>query len=149
MPLTVVAAGLSKWLDIYSVLMVRVLLNWFPNIPWDRQPLSAIRDVCDPYLNLFRNIIPFVFVVYLSLWEDAASMFSGLLTPNLSWWTLLLTQKYLELDWPFDSGRKKTYLSQERGQRTPKYSDRLWKKRSGRRKWSRGAKRWREHSIES
>ncbi|CAN7029779.1 unnamed protein product [Brassica rapa subsp. trilocularis] len=49
--------------------------------------------------------------------------------PNLSWWRLLLTQKYLELDWPFDSGRKKTYLSQERGQRTPKYSDRLWKKK--------------------
>ncbi|CAN6877523.1 unnamed protein product [Brassica oleracea var. botrytis] len=61
-PLTVVAAGLSKWLDIYSgVLMVRVLLSWFPNIPWDRQPLSAIRDLCDPYLNLFRNIIPSVF----------------------------------------------------------------------------------------
>ncbi|CAN6840283.1 unnamed protein product [Brassica oleracea] len=76
-----VDGGLSKWLDMYSVLMVRVLVNWFPNIPWDRQPLSAIRDVCDPYLNLFRNIIPFVFVVYLSLWEDAASMFSGVLTP--------------------------------------------------------------------
>ncbi|KAJ8460136.1 hypothetical protein OPV22_033062 [Ensete ventricosum] len=61
-PLTVVAAGMSKWLDIYSgVLMVRVLLSWFPNIPWDRQPLSAIRDLCDPYLNLFRNIIPPVF----------------------------------------------------------------------------------------
>ncbi|PIA41963.1 hypothetical protein AQUCO_02100066v1 [Aquilegia coerulea] len=61
-PLTVVAAGISKWLDIYSgVLMVRVLLSWFPNIPWDRQPLSAIRDLCDPYLNLFRNIIPPVF----------------------------------------------------------------------------------------
>lgn len=61
-PLTVVAAGLSKWLDIYSgVLMVRVLLSWFPNIPWDGQPLSAIRDLCDPYLNLFRNIIPPVF----------------------------------------------------------------------------------------
>ena len=61
-PLTVVAAVLSKWLDIYSgVLMVRVLLSWFPNIPWDRQPLSAIRDLCDPYLNLFRNIIPLVF----------------------------------------------------------------------------------------
>uniref|UniRef100_A0A7N0UI51 Uncharacterized protein n=1 Tax=Kalanchoe fedtschenkoi TaxID=63787 RepID=A0A7N0UI51_KALFE len=30
-PLTVVAAGLSKWLDIYSgVLLVRVLLSWFP-----------------------------------------------------------------------------------------------------------------------
>ncbi|CAN6447241.1 unnamed protein product [Victoria cruziana] len=61
-PLTVVASGLAKWLDIYSgVLMVRVLLSWFPNIPWDRQPLSAIRDLCDPYLNLFRNIIPPVF----------------------------------------------------------------------------------------
>ncbi|KAF5953511.1 hypothetical protein HYC85_006367 [Camellia sinensis] len=61
-PLTVVASGMSKWLDIYSgVLMVRVLLSWFPNIPWDRQPLSAIRDLCDPYLNLFRNIIPPVF----------------------------------------------------------------------------------------
>ncbi|KAI3787202.1 hypothetical protein L1987_41518 [Smallanthus sonchifolius] len=58
-PLTVVAAGMDKWLDIYSgVLLVRVLLSWFPSIPWDRQPLSAIRDLCDPYLNLFRNIIP-------------------------------------------------------------------------------------------
>ncbi|KAL1289279.1 hypothetical protein AAHE18_20G045900 [Arachis hypogaea] len=61
-PLTVVAAGLAKWLDIYSgVLMVRVLLSWFPNIPWEKQPLSAMRDLCDPYLNLFRNIIPPVF----------------------------------------------------------------------------------------
>ncbi|KAJ6847586.1 putative protein COFACTOR ASSEMBLY OF COMPLEX C SUBUNIT B CCB3, chloroplastic [Iris pallida] len=51
---------MAKWLDIYSgVLMIRVLLSWFPNIPWDRQPLSAIRDL--PYLNLFRNIIPPVF----------------------------------------------------------------------------------------
>ncbi|CAN8269971.1 unnamed protein product [Cochlearia groenlandica] len=61
-PLTVVAVGIKKWLDIYSgVLMVRVLLSWFPNIPWERQPLSAIRDLCDPYLNLFRNIIPPIF----------------------------------------------------------------------------------------
>ncbi|KAL3517880.1 hypothetical protein ACH5RR_020469 [Cinchona calisaya] len=61
-PFTVVAAGMAKWLDIYSgVLMVRVLLSWFPNIPWDRQPLSAIRDLCDPYLNLFRNLIPPIF----------------------------------------------------------------------------------------
>ncbi|KAG0469079.1 hypothetical protein HPP92_018407 [Vanilla planifolia] len=61
-PLTVVAAGMSKWLDIYSgVLLVRVLLSWFPNIPWERQPLSAIRDLCDPYLNLFRCIIPPIF----------------------------------------------------------------------------------------
>ncbi|KAH6836823.1 YGGT family protein [Perilla frutescens var. hirtella] len=61
-PFTVVAAGMAKWLDIYSgVLMVRVMLSWFPNIPWEKQPLSAIRDLCDPYLNLFRNIIPPIF----------------------------------------------------------------------------------------
>ncbi|KAF8089998.1 hypothetical protein N665_0491s0003 [Sinapis alba] len=54
-PLTVVAAVLSKWFDIYSgVLMVR-----------DRQPLSAIRDLFDPYLNLFRNIIPPVFDMFV------------------------------------------------------------------------------------
>lgn len=61
-PLTVVAAGMSKWLELYSgVLLCRVLLSWFPNIPWDRQPLQAMRDMCDPYLNLFRNILPPVF----------------------------------------------------------------------------------------
>uniref|UniRef100_A0A7C8YTP3 Uncharacterized protein n=1 Tax=Opuntia streptacantha TaxID=393608 RepID=A0A7C8YTP3_OPUST len=58
-PLTVVAVGVAKWLNIYSgILLVRVLLSWFPNVPWDRQPLSALRDLCDPYLGLFRNIIP-------------------------------------------------------------------------------------------
>eukprot|EP00250_Pteridium_aquilinum_P006239 c16197_g1_i2 orf=89-718(+) len=61
-PLTVVASGMAKWLELYSgVLMLRVLLSWFPNIPWERQPLQAIRDMCDPYLNLFRNIIPPLF----------------------------------------------------------------------------------------
>ncbi|KAL5728681.1 hypothetical protein ACHQM5_001735 [Ranunculus cassubicifolius] len=58
-PLAVVGVGLAKWIDIYSgILMLRVLLSWFPNISWDRWPLTAIRDLCDPYLGLFRNIIP-------------------------------------------------------------------------------------------
>ncbi|KAF3532104.1 hypothetical protein DY000_02043692 [Brassica cretica] len=61
-PQTVVAVVMKKWLDIYSdVLMLRLLLTWFPNLPWERQPLSAIRDMCDPYLNLFRNIVPPIF----------------------------------------------------------------------------------------
>ncbi|GER55008.1 YGGT family protein [Striga asiatica] len=58
-PFTVVAVGMSKWLDLYGgILLVRVLLSWFPNIPWEQQPLTALRDLCDPYLSLFRNIIP-------------------------------------------------------------------------------------------
>eukprot|EP00252_Welwitschia_mirabilis_P003034 TRINITY_DN1308_c0_g1_i2.p1 TRINITY_DN1308_c0_g1~~TRINITY_DN1308_c0_g1_i2.p1 ORF type:complete len:256 (+),score=13.24 TRINITY_DN1308_c0_g1_i2:220-987(+) len=58
-PLTVVAAAMQKWLELYGVLLTaRILLSWFPNIPWDRQPFLAMRDLSDPYLALFRNIIP-------------------------------------------------------------------------------------------
>ncbi|GAB2267189.1 hypothetical protein Dimus_002174 [Dionaea muscipula] len=61
-PMNVIAEGMVRWLDLYSgVLLIRILLSWFPSIPWDRQPLSAIRDLCDPYLNLFRNIVPPLF----------------------------------------------------------------------------------------
>ncbi|KAI8538911.1 hypothetical protein RHMOL_Rhmol09G0140100 [Rhododendron molle] len=61
-PIAVIAAGLARWLEIFScVLLIRVLLSWFPNIPWEKQPFSAIRDLCDPYLSLFRGIIPPLF----------------------------------------------------------------------------------------
>ncbi|XP_024395684.1 uncharacterized protein [Physcomitrium patens] len=83
-PLTVVASGMAKWLEIYSgVLMVRVLLSWFPNIPWERQPLQAVRDMCDPYLNLFRNIIPPLFNA-LDLSPMLAFIVLGVLTSILN-----------------------------------------------------------------
>jgi uncharacterized protein YggT (Ycf19 family) len=83
-PLTVVASGMAKWLELYSgVLMVRVLLSWFPNIPWERQPLQAVRDMCDPYLNLFRNIIPPLFNA-LDLSPMLAFMVLGILTSILN-----------------------------------------------------------------
>lgn len=83
-PLTVVASGMAKWLELYSgVLMVRVLLSWFPNIPWERQPLQAVRDMCDPYLNLFRNIIPPLFNA-LDLSPMLAFMVLGVLTSILN-----------------------------------------------------------------
>ncbi|KAL5991993.1 hypothetical protein ACLOJK_012905 [Asimina triloba] len=79
-PISVIAAGMAKWLQLYDgVLIVRVLLSWFPNVPWDRQPLSAIRDLCDPYLNLFRNIIPPVFDT-LDVSPIPAFMFLGFLS---------------------------------------------------------------------
>jgi YggT family protein len=50
---------LASFVEIYSyVLIVRVLLTWFPQINWYNQPFSALSQVSDPYLNLFRNIIP-------------------------------------------------------------------------------------------
>ncbi len=50
---------LSQTLFIYSyILIIRVLLTWFPNLDWSNPILSNISAISDPYLNLFRGIIP-------------------------------------------------------------------------------------------
>ena len=51
---------LAQTLEIYSlVLIVRVLLSWFPNLDWGGNPvLSTVSSITDPYLNAFRGIIP-------------------------------------------------------------------------------------------
>jgi YggT family protein len=61
--MSVVAAVLfqavSKFLAIYLVLLiVRILLSWFPNIDWSNPIFATISQLTDPYLNLFRSIIP-------------------------------------------------------------------------------------------
>ena len=40
------------------MLIVRVLLTWFPTINWSTPPFSILSELTDPYLNLFRRIIP-------------------------------------------------------------------------------------------
>ena len=50
---------LAKTLQIYSlVLIVRVLLSWFPNLDWSNPLLSSVSAITDPYLNAFRGLIP-------------------------------------------------------------------------------------------
>jgi YggT family protein len=50
---------LVTFITIYSyLLIIRVLLTWFPNINWYNQPFSALSQITDPYLNMFRSIIP-------------------------------------------------------------------------------------------
>jgi len=39
-------------------MIFRVLLSWFPNINWYDPPFSILSQLTDPYLNLFRSIIP-------------------------------------------------------------------------------------------
>eukprot|EP00954_Amorphochlora_amoebiformis_P018203 1324460-Amorphochlora_amoeboformis.AAC.1 len=53
----VATSGIYNFLNYYNFAIVaRLLLTWFPNPPQALVgPLSAI---CDPYLNLFRGIIP-------------------------------------------------------------------------------------------
>ncbi|MBE9007812.1 YggT family protein [Fortiea sp. LEGE XX443] len=50
---------LNTFIQIYTALLfVRVLLTWFPTINWYNQPFSALSQITDPYLNVFRSIIP-------------------------------------------------------------------------------------------
>jgi YggT family protein len=50
---------LSTFVSIYTfLLIVRVLLTWFPQINWFEPPFSILSQLTDPYLDLFRSIIP-------------------------------------------------------------------------------------------
>ena len=50
---------LAQTLEIYSlVLIVRVLLSWFPNLDWSNPVLTSVSSITDPYLNAFRGLIP-------------------------------------------------------------------------------------------
>ena len=50
---------LTQTLEIYSlILIIRVLLSWFPNLDWGNPVLTTVSDITDPYLNAFRGIIP-------------------------------------------------------------------------------------------
>lgn len=50
---------LITFVTFYSyLLIIRVLLTWFPTINWSNQPFAALAQISDPYLNLFRSIIP-------------------------------------------------------------------------------------------
>ena len=51
--------ALANFLAFYTlILFVRVLLTWFPNIDWDKNPWLTLRQITDPYLNIFRNLVP-------------------------------------------------------------------------------------------
>lgn len=42
----------------YIILILRIFLTWIPNIDWENQPYRILRAITDPFLNIFRNIIP-------------------------------------------------------------------------------------------
>lgn len=51
--------ALIQFLAIYNVLLVvRILLSWFPNIDFSNPPFSILSQLTDPYLNIFRSLIP-------------------------------------------------------------------------------------------
>ncbi|CAG9462649.1 unnamed protein product [Pedinophyceae sp. YPF-701] len=51
--------AMASFLKLYLLLLfVRVLLTWFPQFDWEAQPWLTLREITDPYLNLFRGFIP-------------------------------------------------------------------------------------------
>lgn len=42
----------------YILLIIRIFLTWIPSINWQQQPFAWMRSVTDPFLNIFRGIIP-------------------------------------------------------------------------------------------
>lgn len=57
--LQLLAQAFAQFVQIYLVLLIiRILLSWFPNLDWSNPVLSTLSQLTDPYLNLFRSIIP-------------------------------------------------------------------------------------------
>jgi YggT family protein len=57
-----IADYLVYLLYVYLVLIfVRIIMSWIPRMPYNRwlaAVLDFVRDVTDPYLNLFRRFLP-------------------------------------------------------------------------------------------
>jgi YggT family protein len=52
-------ASISTFLGYYlAIIIVRLLLTWFPNIDWMQQTVGFLSPITDPYLNLFRFVPP-------------------------------------------------------------------------------------------
>jgi YggT family protein len=59
-----IANYLQTLITVYIVIIfIRILMSWFTRIPYNRFLdlfLRFVSEVTDPYLNLFRRIIPMV-----------------------------------------------------------------------------------------
>ncbi len=50
---------LVSFINIYLFLiLVRILLTWFPTVSWMNQIEAFLSPITDPYLNVFRSFIP-------------------------------------------------------------------------------------------
>ncbi len=55
--------SISRLVDLlfyfyYLLLIFRIFLTWIHTIDWDTQPFRWLQSVTDPFLNVFRGIIP-------------------------------------------------------------------------------------------
>ncbi|NJL60938.1 MAG: YggT family protein [Methylacidiphilales bacterium] len=68
-----------------GLLVIRILLTWFPTVNWYNQPFLALSQITDPYLNLFRSIVPPLggmdFSPMLAIFALQFLFWSGILPP--------------------------------------------------------------------
>lgn len=58
-PVLLLFQVIQNFIGFYTALLfIRILLSWFPNINWFDPPFSILSQLTDPYLNVFRSIIP-------------------------------------------------------------------------------------------
>lgn len=51
----------ALFLVYLAVIFIRILLSWVPRIPYNRYlqaVVGFVRETTDPYLNIFRRVIP-------------------------------------------------------------------------------------------
>lgn len=54
-----IASSLLNFLNFYTALLfIRIFLTWFPTIDNSNPVVSALQQITDPYLNVFRSFIP-------------------------------------------------------------------------------------------
>jgi len=83
--IALLSSTLVTFITIYTyLLIIRVLLTWFPTINWYNQPFATLSQLTDPYLDLFRKFIPPLGGIDISpvlailLLQVAASLVGGL-----------------------------------------------------------------------
>jgi YggT family protein len=58
-PTALIVKTLLNFINIYLLLIfVRILLSWFQTADWANTVMSFLSPITDPYLNLFRSVIP-------------------------------------------------------------------------------------------
>ena len=51
--------GINSIISLYIfIILVYCVLTWIPNIDWYKQPAITVKQLVEPYLNLFKRIIP-------------------------------------------------------------------------------------------
>lgn len=54
-----ITRAISLLFYFYNILLIfRIFLTWIPSVDWNQQPFAWLRSISDPYLNIFRRIIP-------------------------------------------------------------------------------------------